>query len=98
MISVLEEKRRRIREDRENVDGGGDLALEAAKAIGTRKTARLKDKPETGKERKGKKDKIPFINQILGAPDYEQNEDVDIIRRAVSGQPALARKAVGKKK
>lgn len=93
MMALLEEKKRRILEDRDNID-----ALEPSRPLPTRKASRLKEredrnssKSEDGRREKGSgkgknRDMAPFIDKILLASEADNEADLLVIR-SMMGTP-----------
>ncbi|KAJ3285967.1 hypothetical protein HK104_009232 [Borealophlyctis nickersoniae] len=83
MISGLEERKRKLKDDRENFDiNNVDAAIEAQKTIGTRKATRATaaKQPEEKKEKRRKVTNMGGLVFLL--KEHEILDDMGVVRRA----------------
>ncbi|KAJ3026115.1 hypothetical protein HK097_006527, partial [Rhizophlyctis rosea] len=101
MMAALEERKRKLKEDRDSFDiNNFDVTLDAKQSMGTRKHTRAAagKAPEEGrKEKRRKVDKNPQLQGmafLLG--ENEVTEDLTVLRRAVANAQKKAANAANK--
>ncbi|KAJ3033825.1 hypothetical protein HDV00_005790 [Rhizophlyctis rosea] len=102
MLNALEDRKRKLREDRESFDlNNFDATIEATKTIGTRKTTRAvaAKHPEERKEKRRKAAGSSLQSLVFVLAEPEINDDINLLRRAANAaQKKLAPAAKPAKK
>lgn len=88
MLQDISERKRKLREDRDNFDISNDATFESSKTNATRKAQRTvatRNEEQQKKNEYRRKPKVPVLPFQL--KDHEIYDDLTILRRHTSGPP-----------